>query len=35
MSDFVFSFGQGLLAAPWWAAIAWPIIWALIKVTWS
>ncbi|MDD2844066.1 MAG: NADH-quinone oxidoreductase subunit NuoH [Rhodoferax sp.] len=33
MSDFVFSFGQGLLAAPWWAAIAWPVIWALMKVT--
>lgn len=33
MSDFVFNFGQGLLAAPWWAAIAWPTIWALIKVT--
>jgi NADH-quinone oxidoreductase subunit H len=33
MSDFVFNFGQGLLAAPWWAAIAWPTIWALMKVT--
>ncbi|OIP18667.1 MAG: NADH-quinone oxidoreductase subunit NuoH [Comamonadaceae bacterium CG_4_9_14_3_um_filter_60_33] len=33
MSDFVFNFGQGLIAAPWWAAIAWPTIWALIKVT--
>ncbi|MDO8319576.1 NADH-quinone oxidoreductase subunit NuoH [Rhodoferax sp.] len=33
MSDFVYSFGLRLLAAPWWAAIAWPTIWALIKVT--
>lgn len=33
MSDFVFNFGQGLLAAPWWGAYAWPTIWALIKVT--
>ena len=33
MSDFVYSFGLGLLAAPWWATIAWPTIWALIKVT--
>jgi NADH-quinone oxidoreductase subunit H len=32
MSDFIFSFGQGLLAAPWWAALAWPLIWALLKV---
>ncbi len=32
MSDFVFSFGQGLLAASWWSTIAWPVIWALLKV---
>jgi NADH-quinone oxidoreductase subunit H len=32
MSDFIFSFGQGLLAAPWWSALAWPVIWALLKV---
>lgn len=32
MSDFVFSFGQGLVAAPWWSAYAWPTLWALIKV---
>lgn len=32
MSDFIFSFGQGLLAAPWWAALIWPLIWALLKV---
>jgi hypothetical protein len=33
MSDFIFSMGQGLLSAPWWTSIAWPTIWALIKVT--
>lgn len=33
MSDWLFSFGQGLLAAPWWSAMAWPLIWALLKVT--
>lgn len=32
MSDFLFSYGQGLLSAPWWVAIAWPTIWALMKV---
>ncbi len=32
MSDFIFNFGQGLLAAPWWGALAWPTIWALLKV---
>ncbi len=33
MSDFIFLNGQGLIAASWWTAIAWPIIWGLIKVT--
>jgi NADH-quinone oxidoreductase subunit H len=32
MSDFVFSLGQGLISAPWWAALVWPLIWALLKV---
>ena len=32
MSDFIFSYGQGLFSAPWWVAIAWPTIWALMKV---
>jgi len=32
MSDFMFNFGQGLLDAPWWASMAWPTIWALLKV---
>jgi NADH-quinone oxidoreductase subunit H len=32
MSDFVFSFGQGLLAASWWTGMVWPVIWALLKV---
>ena len=33
MIDTIFALGEGLLAAPWWSAIAWPVIWALIKVT--
>ena len=33
MIDSIFALGEGLLTAPWWAAIAWPVIWALIKVT--
>jgi NADH-quinone oxidoreductase subunit H len=32
MSDFIFAYGQGLVAASWWVAIVWPAIWALIKV---
>ena len=24
--------GLGLLAAPWWTLVAWPVIWALIKI---
>ena len=33
MIDEIFNFGQGLLSAVWWASLAWPVIWALIKVT--
>jgi len=33
MSDWLFSFGQGLLAASWWSEMAWPLIWAMLKVT--
>lgn len=32
MSDFLFSLGHGLLSASWWTSMAWPIIWALLKV---
>ncbi|TXT41060.1 MAG: NADH-quinone oxidoreductase subunit H [Comamonadaceae bacterium] len=32
MSDFLFSLGHGLLSASWWTTMAWPIIWALLKV---
>ncbi len=32
MIDTLFSMGQGLIAAPWWAAMAWPVIWTLIKI---
>lgn len=33
MIDTLFALGEGLLAAPWWSAIGWPVVWALIKVT--
>jgi len=32
MIDAIFAFGQGLFDAPWWSAIGWPVIWALIKI---
>ncbi len=28
----IHGFGQGLIAAPWWASMAWPVIWNLIKI---
>ncbi len=32
MIDTIFAFGQGLLDAPWWSGIAWPVLWALVKI---
>ncbi|MDR3370810.1 NADH-quinone oxidoreductase subunit NuoH [Rhodoferax sp.] len=32
MIDIIFSTGLGLFAASWWTEIAWPLIWALLKV---
>lgn len=32
MGDQIYTFGLGLLTAPWWADIAWPVVWALLKV---
>lgn len=32
MIDIIYAFGLNLLAATWWASIAWPIIWTLIKI---
>ena len=32
MIDSIFAFGQGLLAATWWAAMVWPVIWTLLKI---
>jgi len=32
MIDQMHSAGLGLLAAPWWSAVAWPVIWTLIKI---
>ena len=33
MIDTLYALGQGLLSAPWWSAIAWPAVWALLKIT--
>ena len=32
MIDAVHGFGQGLISAGWWSALAWPVIWTLIKI---
>ncbi len=32
MIDTIFAIGQGLIGAAWWSALAWPVIWALIKI---
>jgi NADH-quinone oxidoreductase subunit H len=30
--DTIFALGQGLLDAPWWSGIVWPVVWALVKI---
>jgi len=32
MVDLLFNTGAGLVAAPWWIDLAWPVIWTLIKI---
>ncbi len=32
MIDSIFASGQGLISAAWWAALAWPVLWILIKI---
>ncbi len=32
MIDLMFTTGQGLVSAPWWSSMAWPVIWSLIKI---
>jgi len=32
MIDTIFNAGAGLLGAPWWAALVWPVLWTLIKI---
>jgi NADH-quinone oxidoreductase subunit H len=32
MIDMLHGFGQGLVTAPWWGSMAWPVIWNLIKI---
>ncbi len=33
MIDTLFNLGQGLLDASWWVNLAWPVAWALLKIT--
>lgn len=32
MIDTMYNTGLGLIAAPWWAEAAWPVLWILIKI---
>ncbi len=32
MIDALHGFGQGLIAAPWWGNMAWPVLWNLVKI---
>lgn len=32
MIDTLYNGGLGLLVAPWWSALAWPVIWTLLKI---
>ena len=32
MSEMVFNWGQGLLVAPWWSVVVWPVLWNLLKI---
>ena len=32
MIDSIYGLGNGLIAAPWWTAAGWPVVWTLIKI---
>ena len=32
MIDQIWGLGNGLIAAPWWTGMGWPLIWALVKI---
>jgi len=32
MIDQIWGLGNGLIAAPWWTSMGWPVVWALIKI---
>ena len=32
MIDTLYNYGFGLVAQPWWAELAWPVIWTLLKI---
>ena len=32
MIDAIYNGGLGLLAAPWWTGVVWPVLWILLKI---
>ena len=32
MIDAFYGYGQGLIGAPWWSSMGWPVVWTLIKI---
>ena len=32
MIDSFYGWGNGLVTAPWWTSVAWPVTWTLIKI---
>jgi hypothetical protein len=32
MIDTIHGFGQGLVAAGWWTAVVWPVVWTVVKI---
>src|SRR3954467_4562107 len=32
MIDSIYGFGTGLIGAPWWTGLGWPVVWTLIKI---
>src|SRR5512133_1273539 len=32
MIDQIWGLGNGLIAAPWWSSMGWPLVWTLIKI---
>ena len=32
MVDLIFNWGLGLISESWWAQLAWPVVWTLLKI---